>query len=183
MMTLRRVLRLPAEAILCAVVGERKREGEERERDKQDPLEAEKEQGVSSILFFLSLRSLFFSLSPRSKRQFDRCFFIFFLSTRSRLFLHLLSQRRACCRRQSAGLADALRAQQTRAMSAVAATRPPSRDGGGGGVDAAAAAATTPTAATARPGSAAEDNKNSSGGRKEGSGRATQKRAFDLVLR
>jgi len=67
-------------------------------------------------------------------------------------------------------------------MSAVAAPRPASRDGG---IDAAAAAAaaTTPVAAAlARPGSAAGSDRNSSG-RKEGSGRATQKRAFDLVLR
>ena len=59
------------------------------------------------------------------------------------------------------------------------AHRPSSRDGDGG-VD---AAATTPAAAIARPGSAATDDARESSGRKEGSGRATQKRAFDLVLR
>jgi len=80
---------------------------------------------------------------------------------------------------RASGLRPPCTAAHTLAMSAAAAMGPSSRDGDGG-VD---AAATTPAAAIARPGSAATEDARESSGRKEGSGRATQKRAFDLVLR
>jgi hypothetical protein len=196
-MTLRRVLRLPADTISCAFMGEREKErerqlqkerGRRRRAETKDPLEAkererEREHGrvvvgsVSSLFFLFSLSPLKKNNSTESLRQV-----LFFHLLGPCLSFHLLSlslSTQSLVVDRASGLRPPCTAAHTLAMSAAAAMGPSSRDGDGG-VD---AAATTPAAAIARPGSAATEDARESSGRKEGSGRATQKRAFDLVLR
>ena len=186
MMTLRRVLRRPADAIEAERERERrwlKASKKEREREnKKRPLKSESVVVVVVVVdsvFF----SLLFALCSLSKKQFDRCCCSFInplstLSSFSRSLSLSLSRCQKTVRTRECSDHSLHRAQL--GMSAAAAMpRPLSRDGEG--ID----AATTTMTPIARPGSAAkddDDNRNSSG-RKEGSGRATQKRAFDLVLR
>ena len=174
--------------------GREKKENERKERDRETRPLSSKETGrasfSSSSILFLLARSLPL-LSPAQKSK-NRQVLPPPLIFDSFLFLPLSTARKRAEPVEQSAVSPTLSPPHTHTrthalprMSAAAAPmlqRPSSRDGVGGGVDAAAAATTTtPAAAIARPGSGG-DNKNSSG-RKEGSGRETQKRAFDLVLR
>ena len=196
-MTLRRVLRLPADTISCAFVGEREAAAErEREKEKgrdkrpsrckrerERERERESTGASSSVLFPLSSFSSRSLLSKKNNSTESLRQVLFFISlvlvSLSTCSLSLSLSTQSLVVDRASGLRPPCTAAHTLAMSAAAAMGPSSRDGDGG-VD---AAATTPAAAIARPGSAATDDARESSGRKEGSGRATQKRAFDLVLR
>jgi len=126
-MTLRRVLRLPADTISCAFVGEREKErerqlqkerGRRRRAETKDPLEAKERErestgASSSVLFPLSSFSSRSLLSKKTTRQraSDRCFFFISLVLVSLSTCSLsLSQRRAWSSTEL--LVSALRAQQ-----------------------------------------------------------------------